>query len=277
MAREPAVNEQRRPAERSTDVTSLVVLSMLLVLVAAGILVWLSGHHAIFAYDIEKNEVFAYLIAFVLAGIVGGCELISRYRDSPWQAARGKPGLLYIGSNGGAGLVALFLIRHFKLNISLGLGDDLINMALAAGFGAMVIIRTKLFTVRQPGGGDVAVGPAFAVDTFLSAVNREVDRDRASERIQFVAKWARRLRDFQFAKAAPFLTTALAALQDLDAGDAQRLRDEFRALVEDARFIPYTDETKFFLAGFDIMTAFGENSFESLFTELERFMQQAPP
>jgi hypothetical protein len=184
--------------------------------------------------------------------------------------------LCYITANGAAGLIALFFIRHVGSK-SFGLSDNLIDISIVAGLGAMVVIRSKLFTLRQPGGGDVAVGPAFAVDTFLLAVNREVDRARARTRMERVAWWARRLRTYSFKEAAPILTGALAAFQDLDEGDAQRLRDEFRALQEDSQFAAYSDEAKFFYVGFDVMTAFGEKPFEGLFMELERYLDKGSP
>jgi hypothetical protein len=253
-----------------------VFASVAILLAVVASLVWLTGHHALIERDVDQSEWFANAVAFLLAALVGFCELISRYRDSPWVAAGSVPGLCYIGANGAAGAVALFFIRHLALNKSLGIGDNLLDMALVAGFGAMVVIRSKLFTLRQPGGSDVAVGPAFAVDTFLAAVNREVDRARARNRTQLVAKWARRLRPYSFKEAAPMMTAALAAFQDLDANDAKRLRDEFRALQEDPQLLNYSDEAKFFWVGFDIMTAFGDKPFEGLFTELERYLRKDP-
>jgi hypothetical protein len=263
------------PDSNTRDTTTILVfLSILIVLVASAALIWASGHHAIFEQDVEGSAYLANAVAFILAGFVGFCELISRYRDSPWIAAGSAPGLCYVAANGAAGLIALFFIWHIGPK-SLGLSDNPIDAAFVAGFGAMVVIRSKLFTLRHPGGGDVAVGPAFVVDTFLTAVNREVDRARARTRTERVAYWARRLRSFSFKEAAPILTGALAAFQDLDASSAQRLRDEFRALQEDAQFAAYSDEAKFFYVGFDVMTAFGEKPFEGLFQELERYLGKA--
>ena len=150
---------------------------------------------------------------------------------------------------------------------------DLVKQALMAGTGAMVIIRSKLFTIRQPGGNDVSFGPAFAVDTFLASINREVDRRRVPDRNKRVAERAHELRNYQFKLAAPFLTSALAAFQDMDEEDAKRLRDEYLALEKDANFAAYTDEVKFYLVGFDILTVFGEQAFDSMFDSLTSYVK----
>ncbi|HVZ06803.1 MAG TPA: hypothetical protein VHC04_02720 [Rhodopila sp.] len=248
-----------------------MLLSVVIGLLAFATLVWLTGHHAIIDAPFDRNEWVAFGLAFVLASMVGACELISRYRDNPWMAACSPPGLCYIGANGAAGMIALYFIRHIGPS-TFGLKDNLIDLAFLSGFGAMVIIRTKLFTLRQPGGTDVAVGPAFAVDTFLAAVNREVDRRRARIRTQVVAEWSRRLRDYDFKDALPIMTGGVSAFQDLDPAYAARLKDVLKALQDDQQFKDYSSEAKFFWIGFDIMTVFGDKPFETLFSELEQYL-----
>ena len=222
---------------------------------------------------------WTWIVTFLLGAAVGFTELISRYRDNPWRAARKLPGTLFILFNGAAAVAAFFLMRHFHLDRAMGLSDDLVAQVLVAGTGAMVVIRSKVFTIRQPGGTDVAVGPAVAVDTFLSVVNREVDRRLAAERNRRVAEFARVLSGYSFTSARQFLLGALSAFQDMDEAAAKRLREDFRALVEDQQFRTWTDEDRYFLAGFGILTEFGDAAFESLFSALQARLQHGgqPP
>lgn len=220
-----------------------------------------------------------WLWTFAIGALVGSAELISRYRDNPGAALSSRPGLLFIALNGIASILALYLMRHFKLaGVDPSKPDqDLVLQALLAGTGAMVVIRSKLFTIRQPGGNDVSFGPAFAVDTFLSSINREVDRRRVPDRNRRVAQRAHALRHCSFKEAAPFLTSALAAFQDMDEDDAKRLRDEFISLASDEAYAAYTDEVKFYLVGFDILTVFGEKAFDSLFDSLTDYFATGEP
>jgi hypothetical protein len=271
MAQPPPESATADSPTRS--LATYLVLTFTLLVAVAGFF-WLAVSQAIF----DQHTVLAgVIVAFLLAALVGFCELISRYRDSPWVAAGSVPGLCYVSMNGAAGAIALGVIYHFDLGNSLHIGDNWLDRSLLAGFGAMIVIRSKLFTLRQPGGTDIAVGPAFAVDTFLTAVNREVDRHRARKRTQLVAMWARRLRRYSFDEAAPMMTAALGAYQDLEGEYAKRLRQEFLDLQKDEVLKGYSNEVKFFYVGFDIMTVFGQKPFEGLFTELERYLRKDPP
>jgi hypothetical protein len=59
----------------------------------------------------------------------------------------------------------------------------------------------------------------------------------------------------------------------MDEEDANRLRDEYIALTKDETFAAYTDEVKFYLVGFDILTVFGERAFDSLFDSLTEYLE----
>jgi hypothetical protein len=258
---------------RSAD--CLVLLAVLIGLVALLILVLLARPGVGLRELVPDGSIAVWIWTFAIGAVVGAAELISRYRDNPGAASLSRPGLLFIVLNGLAAVLTLFLIRHFELaGVKRDDADpDLVKQALLAGTGAMVIIRSKLFTIRQPGGNDVSFGPAFAVDTFLSSINREVDRRRVPDRNKRVAERANELGKYQFKLAAPFLTSALAAFQDMDEDDAKRLRDEYIALEKDQNFAAYTDEVKFYLVGFDILTVFGEKAFDSMFDSLTKYME----
>jgi hypothetical protein len=267
------------PAGRSGNNADCTVLLVVLIgLVALLILILLARPGTGLGDLFPSSHAAVWIWTFAIGVIVGFAELISRYRDNPGSPLRSRPGLLFIALNGLAAVLALFLMRHFQL-AGIRPNDpnpDLVMQALLPGSGAMIVIRSKLFTIRQPGGSDVSFGPAFAVDTFLSGINREVDRRRVPDRNSRVAARAHALRGYSFQLAAPFLTSALAAFQDMDEEDAKRLRDEYLALEKNEKFVSYTDEVKFYLVGFDILTVFGENAFDSLFDSLTHYLDGQP-
>jgi hypothetical protein len=208
-----------------------------------------------------------YLAAAVIGGLVGGAELVARYRDEPWQVIGSPPGLAFIALNAGAAFFALFLLEHFRH--TLAAPNDGFARVMIAGFGAMVVLRSKLLTLRQPGGTDVEVGPAFVVESLLSAVNRDVDRRRAGERIDLVTAMADAFKDHDFDAVAQHLVAALLAFQGLDPEERKMLNDRVRDLVEGTgRGLP--DRVRFTMVGYDYLTAFGEEAFVTAFDALNK-------
>ncbi|HEV2754978.1 MAG TPA: hypothetical protein VG318_04300 [Actinomycetota bacterium] len=58
---------------------------------------------------------------------------------------------------------------------------------LSAGFGAIALFRTSLFTVKA-GDKDIGIGPSALLTVALGAADRQVDRDRARHRSAEVVK-----------------------------------------------------------------------------------------
>jgi hypothetical protein len=85
-----------------------------------------------------------------------------------------------------------FSRNDFKINLT---------QALAAGFGAMAVFRSSLFTARI-GNTDVGIGPASFLKVILDAVDSAVDRKRGPKRGDDVA---RIMRDVSFEKASESL------------------------------------------------------------------------
>jgi hypothetical protein len=136
----------------------------------------------------------------------------------------------------------------------------------------MVVIRTKLLTVHQPGGTDVAVGPAFILDTMLAAINRDVDRRRALQRTARVAARAAELRDYKYSDANDFLIASLGAFQNMDEDIAKSLRSQLQQLVNDQTLKSLPDQLKFVIAGYSILTEFGDRTFDGVFTSLKAYL-----
>ena len=97
----------------------------------------------------------------------------------------------------------------------------------------MVLLRTKLLTLRQPGGGEVEVGPAHVLDSMLNAINRDVDRRRAQSLVEKVSAQARALANHDFGAVAPHLRASLLAFQNMSADEITFLNEQIRAILED--------------------------------------------
>jgi len=251
--------------------TDCLVISSICALLFAGLLLYnWSSLGGCLVCLIPPGAACEYAWAAAIGALVGTAELLSRYRDNPWRAVRVAPGLVFILFNGLCAIGALFVILHFHSSFKI---DDPVMRVIVAGTGAMVVIRSKIFTLRQPNGSDVSVGPAFAVDTFLAAVNREVDRRLAIDRNEMAAAWSRRLGRYSFATAQPFIRAALASMQDMDRDEARELGETLTGLVRDPELNTLSDQVRFYMVGFDILDVFGERAFISLFTELEAHLQ----
>ncbi|MGA3044104.1 MAG: hypothetical protein ABSF54_25290 [Bryobacteraceae bacterium] len=149
-----------------------------------------------------------YLVAALLGALVGGTELVSRYRDAPQTALVTRPALLYVLLNLAASVIVLAFVRAFGWKFG-ATGPNLRwTQVMVAGIGAMAFFRTSLFTVRA-GDRDIGVGPGSFLQTLREAADREVDRVRAHARGATVAK---RMQGVDFQRAVQVLVPYCLAL-----------------------------------------------------------------
>jgi hypothetical protein len=215
------------------------------------------------------------LAAAGIGGAVGFAELVSRYRDEPWRSAATWPGVFFIGLNAVAALLALLLMEHFRAELNAP--ADGVARVLIAGFGAMVILRSKLLTVRQADGTDIAVGPALALDSLLAAVNRDIDRGRAARRHRLVTGCAEEIARYDFDTAVNFLRPSILAFQSLDPAERSALNESLTVLRNDQeiRAQPVATRYKYFF--FDLLTTCGERTFLSIYDDLKRHLARVQP
>lgn len=170
------------------------------------------------------------LAVIFIGAAVGAGELVARYRDAPLKAASSPSGIIYIGINALASVVALLLIDKFKWNF--GIEDPDARFAtqlLVAGFGAMALFRSSLFIVRV-GNSDVAVGPSGFLQIILAAADRGVDRGQAKSRADTVAEI---MKDVDFTKARLELPmTCFALLQNVPGEEQQAVSREIKQIAE---------------------------------------------
>jgi hypothetical protein len=159
----------------------------------------------------------------------GLAELVSRYKDDPTGALATKAAWLYMAINGLASIGALGLIHTFGWTFGVASGDVIAIQLLVAGFGAMTLFRSSLFTVRI-GKSDVGVGPSTLLSLVLAACDRGVDRRRAENRAQLAAEL---MRDVGWDKAKDDLpAVAVALMQNLDPPDLAAMQLEIATLKE---------------------------------------------
>lgn len=169
---------------------------------------------------------FSYAFAGSIGALVGLAELFSRYQDEPLKTLGSPPALFYLLVNASASLGALAAINVFDWNFGVDPSNAnalLWTRMLVAGFGAMGLFRSSLFTVRA-GSEDVPVGPGGLLTVLLKTIDSAVDRSRASVRAKASA---RIMAGISFDKAHEALPAfALGLMQQVPADDQQRLSQE---------------------------------------------------
>ncbi|HEY7059918.1 MAG TPA: hypothetical protein VII06_00455 [Chloroflexota bacterium] len=214
-----------------------------------------------------------WLIVALFGAFVGIGELVSRYRDAPDRALTTLPALLYTGLNTAAALAALGVIRAFgwTFGVPATPNADALRwtQVAVAGFGAMALFRSSLFTVRI-GEQDVAVGPSSFLQIVLAAADRAVDRLRAQARAATVCSV---MANVSFAKANVALPTlCLALMQNLPKDDQEQFARQLAAL----RSVDMDDRMKTLSLGLALMNVVGEDVLLAAVTSLGADIRDTP-
>jgi hypothetical protein len=224
---------------------------------------WSAGIWSVFASS-------PYFWCSVLLGVLtGAAEVIARYRDEPFAAILSPPGLSYLAMNGAVSGAAYGLLSRYKDKVLPGVGDDLMR-SMVAGFGAMVVMRSKLFNFRTEKGEEYAVGPDAVVSTFLASVDRKIDRGRSLRRQQIVFEKTALITDP--ARAPAFLRTSLASYQNLSGAEKIDLNAAIGAIVADPLLEP---RLKLVAISFGLLNVCGEANFSDVMESLRKY--QMPP
>src|SRR5262249_11992187 len=103
------------------------------------------------------TAILDYAVVAMLGALVGGAELVSRYRDAPARAVFNLPAAIYIALNVVASLAALIIIRIYGWTFGISSGAAAVRWGQVgcAGTAAMALFRTSLFTVHA---GDRDIG-----------------------------------------------------------------------------------------------------------------------
>lgn len=123
-----------------------------------------------------------YVLAGFLGLLVGGAEIVSRYRDDPAASLSTPAALFYMAVNTGASILALYAIRAFGWHIvaNAGRGDDLARV-FAAGMGSLALLRTKFASVGSKD-NPVSLGPSRLIEQLLAVADVQMDRKQGQRR-----------------------------------------------------------------------------------------------
>jgi hypothetical protein len=207
------------------------------------------------------------LLSFGVGAMAGFSEIASRYRDEPLLAIANLYGVGYTAVNGLAAVAAYGVLLRYPKEILPPLAGDPLITALTAGFGAMAVLRSKLFIFRAEDGKEYPIGPSIVMETFLRVLDRKIDRLRASKRQQRVFEKMKDITDFN--GAADYLEASLLSFQNL----SDEEKGEIRSVLQQYRTMTAWPETlKTMAVGFAFLTIAGEENFDQVIANLKSYL-----
>ena len=215
-----------------------------------------------------------YVLLSALCGVlVGASEIMARYRDEPFRAAFWcGAGLVYLSLNAIISVIAYYFLCAYGDKILIGLKDDNLLRSIVAGFGGMIILRSKLFNFKTEAGEDYAFGPDAVLSVFLKSIDRGIDRARSAQRLSLVARHIDLIED---PEAAPDLfITSLASFQNLTDSDKQDIVE----IIKDLRL--KDPKLKLMALSFGFLNIGGQSNYKKLMTQLKHFIdsfKKEPP
>jgi hypothetical protein len=247
-------------------------LFLILAVSITAIVIHFAGYELTFPLRFEDfNKQYPYLLLTMFFGAsVGAAEIASRYRDEPFLSIISPPGRTYLAFNALVALAAFCLLARYPKMF--GLGDDFVLMSVVAGFGAMVVMRSKLFNFKTNAGESFSVGPDAVVNTFLTSVDRNVDRYRSFDRQAMVFQEVIKIRTP--AEAPVFFETFLASYQNLSDADKSGIREQIQDVLARQDL---SDELKLMAISFGFLNISGDANFRAMMALLGRFQEPPPP
>jgi hypothetical protein len=166
--------------------------------------------------------------------------------------------LIYTLVNGALAIAALRLMQLF--NVPQNSPIEQLNAIVVAGLGSMLVLRSKLFSVKV-GGDDkeqVSIGPDELVRIYLRFLEAEIDRERSLARMTFVR---RLMRNIDFDRVKLYAVTMLDSPQTLSVDE----RNQIVKIIEDISNQSSIDsQMKSFRLGFVLINAMGEAFLEEV-------------
>lgn len=172
-----------------------------------------------------------YVSVMFIGAFIGIGELISRYKDDPYEAINNRHAVTYTLLNVLTGVIALLALKTMDTDVYRGEGSASarVGYALLAGFGAMGVLRSSAFTMRV-GKDDISIGPSALLQVLLSATDRAVDRARARVRAENMARTMQLVPFEQLEESLPQL--AFTMMQNVTEQEKQGFAHELKELRE---------------------------------------------
>jgi hypothetical protein len=221
----------------------------------------------------DLNRGRALAASFLFGALVGFAEIASRYRDEPTKAVISPYGLAYLLINGYLSLLAFLLIVRFPAVFGEQLSGNIFLAAIVAGFGAMVVMRSRIAVIKTAEGKDESIGPDYVLRILLRTIDLKIDRWRAARRQQILAENLEiidALGDLQ--TAWWYLSASLLAFQNLDDAQKKTLSDTFNDYQAQAKLPPAIKKLGL---GFIFLTLVGESHFAAVLANAKNLKMQS--
>jgi hypothetical protein len=219
------------------------------------------------ALYLGRETVFAsaslpYVVVALIGSGVGATELMSRYRDAPFRPLLSLPGIIYVMLNGGAAILAYYLIPVLKVDLGKDPATANFYRIVLASFGAMAFFRSGLFTLRL-GDSDVPVGPNLILQVLLNALDRTYDRIRAAPRSEEAAAIMAGI-SFDLAKEA-LPSFCFNLMQNVGDPEREEVGREVKLLAESQVM---SNEAKALILGLALLNVVGRRTLQAAVSAL---------
>lgn len=255
------------------DPISAAVASLLLIFIVAALA--RKSEYTWYFIILEVVLIFSLLIdhplafcVFVLGGLAGLAEFIGKFKDEPIKAMRTIQAMTYLSFNGLIAVFAYALMIGYEVSIANML--DQIKVVVLAGFGSMLIMRSRLFNVKI-GDEDYAFGPDQIIKVYLRFMEGAIDRVRAEDRYRKVGEV---MSNVDFEQVYSHAIVALDATQILGTEEKKKLVAAIDAIRADAQF---NAQQKSYRLGYVVLDAMGEDFLTAVFGELPQSMRLRAP
>jgi hypothetical protein len=221
-------------------------------------------------YYTDDNNARALGLSFLCGALVGLTEIASRYRDEQVKAITSPDGMVYILFNGAISTFALILILHFQNNAAfIMFRGNAVGAAIAAGFGATAIMRTRLAVIKGSDNKDISIGPDIVINLLMTMIDRRIDRWRSLRRQQIIAERFDDLKNLgSIDDASEYLLGSIVSFQNISEAE----RKEVNALIEQNKANPNIHDVniKFTSLGYIFLTLVGEENFAQVLREAKK-------
>jgi hypothetical protein len=227
------------------------------------------GFFVVSIKSLNEPQVYAgwACASFILGALVGFAEILSRYRDEPLLTTFTVSGMAYLAINGTISAVAFAVLRRYPTQIFSGLNGDLFLTAVVAGFGAMAVFRSKLFSFKSSDGSEVPIGPAIVLDTILKMIDHKIDRRRATDRQTRVFNSMFGIKDFS--GTADYIEASLNSFQNLSEDDKKAISEGIKDLKTRTN---WPDTLKCLALGFAFLTVAGDENFDLVVSNIKKYL-----
>ena len=206
-----------------------------------------------------------YALLGALVGlVVGAVEILQRYRDAPFRAVFNLWGVGYVLLNAAISYGTFWVAYHWAGTPPAAASAEsntlqLLGLSATAGFGGAAVIRARLTSIRLPNGQEFGIGPAIVIETLLSIVDRQLDRQLATARYNTVHQLMEGI-DFEKAKMRlpKELFLAMQSIPEDEAAQVARRIDEIDSMDG------LSSQDKSYLLGFYLLDLVGKEFLTSV-------------